>query len=101
MPMTPTPITCFISRDVRVRNHEVTHQHIEFTTRGDKLTESASAGREGIELFDRDAPLGVSTPEIGKFLRQFLNDSPVYRIVDARTDLDVTGVEADLPRVRW
>src|ERR1700674_2383436 len=89
------------SRNVRVRNHKVAHKSIQIMTCGDELAERPAAGTECIELFDREALLVVSPPEIGEFLGQLLNDSPIDRIIDAVGDLYVAGIEADLPRVRW
>src|SRR5260370_42402941 len=69
-------------------------------TCGDELAERPAAGTKCIELFDREALLVVSPPEIGEFLGQLRNDSLIDRIIDAAGDLYFAGAEADLPRER-
>src|SRR5712692_2474813 len=93
--------TPLLSCDIRIRQHEVTHQPIKVMTSGDELTKRPSGRSEGIESVQRQATLRVGASEIRKLPQEFFQDPWINRLVDARTNLNVAGVQANLPRVRW
>src|SRR5712692_577255 len=93
--------TPLLSCDIRIRQHEVTHQAIEVMASGDELTKRPSGRSEGIESVQRQAAVRVGASEIRKLPQEFFQDPWINRLVDARTNLNVAGVQANLPHVRW
>src|ERR1700730_1635673 len=70
-------------------------------TRRDELAKGPSGGAEEIEFVKGQASLRVGAAEIREFPGEFPHDLCINRFVDAGTNLNVAGVEANLPRVRW
>src|SRR3984893_10036614 len=68
-------------------------------TSSDELTKRPSGRSEGIESIERQAALRVGASEIRKLPQKFLHDLWINRLVDARTNLNIAGVQANLPRV--
>jgi hypothetical protein len=86
------PQTADPSGSVWVRKHEVAHDTIKLIASGDELAESPASGTERIEFFDGQRVGAVRPPKIDELPRELLHDSWLDWFVDARMDLDVTGI---------
>src|SRR4029077_21023219 len=85
----------------RVWKHDVAHQAVKVRTRGYELAQRAHGRRERIELLNCQAVLRVGRTEVREMSKKLLHKFWINRVVDPRSHLDVTRVEALLPRGRW
>lgn len=82
---------------VGVWKENIADKAVEVAARGDELTKSAAGWSKRIEFINGNAALGICTPEIRNLLRKLSNNPGLDRIVDARTNLNVAGIETNLP----
>ena len=85
---------------VGVGEDDVADDGVHLGDGGDELAQGAARGAEGVELFGREAVLGVGAREVGEFGEERFHDARVDRRVDARNDFDVGFVIAAFARRR-
>src|SRR5262250_1739552 len=84
---------------VRIGNHHFAYHTVQIMACRDELPQRPSRRRQPVELTNAHAIDLVGAPEIREVSLQLVHDCRVDRLIDARTNLNVAGVESKLPRV--
>src|SRR6187200_2905765 len=84
---------------IRIGDERAGDERQQLVVRGDERPQRPRGRAVPIESVDRDRLRLVGEPELGQLLEGG-DGSGWDRVVDARPDLDVGGVEAALPRRR-
>src|SRR5579864_6955485 len=85
---------------IRIREHPIANDRREFMAGRDELAKSPPSRAEGVELVQGEAVFSVGTLEIREFQQKLMHNFGIDRLVDPRDNLDITGIEANLPFVR-
>src|SRR5215469_63525 len=88
------------SSDIRIRNQDVPHQHLQIVTGSNELTKRAPGRPEGVKLVHGQPIFADRPAKIRELVGKGVHDIRVHRNIDAILHCNITGIKPELPGIR-